>query len=521
MAGWAAGSVEPDEAQLRAAMQDYLSGRDVGPVADRPRYLNATRIHRFEKRECRPATPQPGFICGYLLETGTTYREVRISSHRFEPVEGRWVSRGPVRGTGRSSIADAGGAGSELDAVLEEKRRLVRQAETDDLAFWQRYLRRIESPGEFPQPEAFYTPGLLIEGGLAAPLPASAPRQRLVDAARWQAALGWARSHETEALLVARRGAIEHAYFAPGREAGDLLPVRSIAKGLVAIAVGAAIADGFIESERTPIGALLPSWRDDPRGRITIEQLLTMSSGLDSYRPDRAPLGRTLQLAEGSDVAATALSFPLLATPGSKYGWGNVESQLLAMALENATGQSYRDYLEARIWKPMGLGTATLNADARGQARAFCCLRIRADDLLKIGLMLLDGGQWQGRQILPTRWVERMFAPSALNPYHGYQGFIGWSGDGPRRADPPLIVRQDVPFAEPAWYLTGLGGTTALWMLPCSGLVVFRWGNDPPRWEASAIPNLLRTGELVPERGTAPARRGAEPPQPWRAMCRS
>ncbi|MCC5867688.1 MAG: hypothetical protein JJU27_04175 [Gammaproteobacteria bacterium] len=85
---------EPTESEMRAAMQEYLEAR-TPDTADRPRYLNATRIHRFEKRGCRPA--DHGVLCGYLLEIGTTYRAARISTHLFEFVDGIWVSRGPVR----------------------------------------------------------------------------------------------------------------------------------------------------------------------------------------------------------------------------------------------------------------------------------------------------------------------------------------------------------------------------------------------------------------------------------------
>lgn len=85
---------EPSEPEMRAAMQEYLEAR-TPDTADRPRYLNATRIHRFEKRGCRPA--DNGVLCGYLLEVGTTYRAARISTHLFEFVDGNWVSRGPVR----------------------------------------------------------------------------------------------------------------------------------------------------------------------------------------------------------------------------------------------------------------------------------------------------------------------------------------------------------------------------------------------------------------------------------------
>jgi CubicO group peptidase (beta-lactamase class C family) len=344
--------------------------------------------------------------------------------------------------------------------TLSAQRRVVEQARRDDVFFWERYLRRLDNPGEFPQPDSFYVPSQLIEGGASAPLAAAPRAGRRVTEPSWQAALAWAQDRDTEVLAVARAGRLEHAWFAEGRDGGSLLAVRSIAKAFTAMAVGAAIGEGALPDVRQPVGQWLPSWRDDPRGRITIEQLLTMSSGLDSYRPDPDPRGRVLQLAEGSDVAATALSFPRVAEPGTGFGWGNAEAQLLSMVVESASGASYRDFLQARIWKPMQLGTASFNVDREGRTRAFCCLRIRADDLLKVGLMLLDGGVWQGRRILPESFVRDMFAPSAINPYHGYQAFIGWTAGEPRRAERPLIVRHDIPFAEPAFYLSGYGGTT-------------------------------------------------------------
>jgi CubicO group peptidase (beta-lactamase class C family) len=411
-------------------------------------------------------------------------------------------------------------AAADRDPLIELKRQQVEQAREQDLFFWERYLRRLESPAQFPQPDSFYVPSQLIEGRASAPLPRRAAPRRAIREQHWRSALRWATERDTEVLIVARGGEVEFEYYGPGRDSGSLLPVRSIAKSLAALAVGAAIADGSIRDVQRPVGDFLQPWRDDPRGRITLEQLLTMSSGLQAFSLDSSPTSLSIQLAEGSNVRDVALASPLVAEPGTRFGWGNVESQLLAHVVEAATGQSYRDYLQARIWKPLELGTASFNVDRDGRTRAFCCLRIRAEDLLRIGLMLLDGGDWQGRSVLPRDWVAQMFAPSAINPYHGYQSFIGWSVGGPRRADPPLIVRNEVPFSEPTWYLSGYGGTTTLWLMPCSGTAIIRFGNDPKEWETSA--NLLLTGSLDPRAAAgAPGRapRAAAAAARWPALC--
>lgn len=386
------------------------------------------------------------------------------------------------------------------EPLIEQKRQQLEQARVDDLFFWERYLRRLDSPGQFPQPDSFYVPSQLIEGGASLPLASMPVHNRRISEAHWRSALDWALQRDTQVMVVARAGRVEFAHYGSGRDAGSLLPVRSIAKPLTAMAIGAAIADGSIRNIEQPIGEFLQAWRNDPRGRITIEQLLTMSSGLTPrvFPTAIEPTSVILQLAEGSDVGAISLAHPLLDEPGMQFAWGNVESQLLSMVIEAATGSSYRDYLQQKIWKPMGLGTSSLNVDREGQTRAFCCLRIRADDLLKIGLMLLNGGEWQGQRILPREWVELMFSPSAINPYHGYQTFIGWSQGGPRLAGPPLIVRNEVPFTEPTWFLGGLGGTTTLWLLPKRATAVLRFGNDPKEWENSSIINLLLTGETQP-----------------------
>lgn len=477
--------------------------------------------HQNERVASRPG-PSPWRIAALALVgvalAGSATGPVARADGGQEP-----QAPGGVAGAAAPTVSSAKPAAStETGVQLQEKRALVEKAASEDLFFWQRYLRRLENPGEFPQPDSFYVPSQLLEGGASPPLPPARARDRRVSESHWNGALEWAKAHETEVLAVARDGKLEFAWFGPGRDGGSLLPVRSIAKPLTALAVGSAIAEGRIRNVQQPVGDFLEAWRADDRGRITLEQLLTMSSGLNSFPPDPAPLGLTLQLAEGSDIRTTALAHSLVAAPGTRYAWGNVESQLLAMAVESASGMSYRDYLQSRLWKPLGLGTATLNVDRDGRTRAFCCLRIRADDLLKIGLMLVDGGRWQGRQILPAEWVAQMFSPSAINPYHGYQAFLGWTGAGPRLADPPLIQRNDVPFAEPTWYFSGYGGTTTLWMLPCSGLVVLRWGNDPKEWETSTIPNLLLTGLARPVAAGASAattRTEAVASRPWLAAC--
>lgn len=388
------------------------------------------------------------------------------------------------------------------DRELTRKRQWVKQIEARDFDFWRRYFDRLDRKGsEFPQPDSWYRPAELVEGAESAPWKRAAPSQRTISEPAWVTVRDWAMARKTGALVVVRGGVIEYEAYGEGVRPGKLLPVRSLTKTLIVLGYGIAIDRGLIGSLDDPIGRYLVEWRNDPRGRITIRQLLTFSSGLEMpLDPRFTPNSKPTRLAEGGGVNATALSYEIAYPADSGLRVNNADSQIAGLILERASGQRFSDLLSEWIWRPIGAGTATLNLDGiNGDARIFCCLQSRAVDWLSIGQLFLDGGTARdGRRVLSPEYLNRMRNPSPVNNYLGLGILLGWGTDDrvPPRPNSPafLVTPQAEPFQSPdVIYLLG-GRSISLWIDPTDDLIVFRWGEDPSDWDNGFIVNTLIRG---------------------------
>ena len=393
--------------------------------------------------------------------------------------------------------APAGPTGAPLDPKVAEKVRWAVD-NRDEFYFWSRYEDLLRNPQEFPKPPSFYNPNVLVEGQQKGELPRASAAQRRISAASWQKAVDWAFPRNTYALIAMRGGVIEHEQWADGYFPGQMLPVRSFTKTLSSLLIGIAIGEGKIRSIDEPVSTYLPEWKDDPRGRITIRQFLTMSSGLaglDRTR-DGGPQSLVVQLTDGADVYKAALAFPKAAEPDTVFGLNQVDSQILGMVVERATGKPFAEYLSTKLWRRIGAGTATLNVDAKGQARTLCCTRSALSDWLRVGALIEQQGRWAGEQVVPAAWIAEMVKPSKLNPYKGLHIWLGWkpgTSEVTRSGGPLQMPTQSPYLVDDVAYLMG-GGFMTVWISPKTDLVVLRWGFEPPKalgWDNSAIPNFL------------------------------
>lgn len=374
------------------------------------------------------------------------------------------------------------------------------QQNRDAFFFWSRYEDLLANPQEFPKPPSFYNPNVLVEGEQKGELPRVAKGRGTISAAAWQQAVDWAFPRNTYALLVLRKGVIEHEKWADGYWPGQMLPVRSFTKTLSSLLIGIAIGEGRIRSIDEPVANYLTEWRDDARGRITIRQFLTMSSGLaglDRTR-DGGPQSPVVQLTEGADVWRAVSLFPKVAEPDTVFGLNQVDSQVLGMVVERATGRPFAEYLSEKLWRPLGAGTATLNVDARGHARTLCCMRSALSDWLRVGRMIARQGRVGDLQVVPADYVAEMLKPSKLNPYKGLHVWLGWKPGTPEAKPPGGRGLLQMPTLRPylvddVAYLMG-GGYMTTWIVPSQDLVVLRWGFEPSKelgWDNSAVPNFI------------------------------
>jgi CubicO group peptidase (beta-lactamase class C family) len=202
--------------------------------------------------------------------------------------------------------------------------------------------------------------------------------------------------------------------------------------------VGCALADGRLASLQAPVSGSLGEWDGEPRGKITLRQLLDETSGLDtggdirqlfhrSPWSDIAGLpqfatSRGVRLLLGNDFESTALGFPLEHEAGAFYNVSPANAQLAAVVIERATHTPYERYVDERLWRPLGAGTAELQLDRRsGMPAAHCCWRAAARDVLRVANLLVTDGVVAGHAVLPPGWVREMASPSRVNPETGLQ----------------------------------------------------------------------------------------------------
>ena len=348
-------------------------------------------------------------------------------------------------------------------------------------------------------PVDWYQPVYPLAHGAGSVLPAAAAPtipQRLVDDV-----VAYAEAQHSMALIIVRHGRIELEKYWDDYSRESLFNPQSMAKTVLGMVTGIALAEGHIGSLDDPVGQYLDEWRDAPRGAITIRNLLTMSGGLaqisEDYRP--VPWSKGVWQHFGDDFNTPILNLALVDPPGSRFDYNNNENNLLGMVLERATGSSYQDYVGEKLWAPLDLAPAYMYLDRLdGNVMKSCCIMSRPIDWTKLGLLLLKDGRYGDRQVLPPGWVAQMTTPAPTFDGYGLQIWLEVGLDG-SASEPPVSPQawwaSETFASEDVVHFLGFG-FQHVWVIPSLDMVVVRanrvWPDEP--WDQSRIPNLLIRG---------------------------
>lgn len=240
--------------------------------------------------------------------------------------------------------------------------------------------------------------------------------------------------------------------------------IASCTKTLTALAVGAAIEGGAIDGVQTP----LLSFFDDvaiandsaEKRAMTIEDALTMRSGLTCVTdPGEVTL---MQMLASPRYVDFALGLPMESTPGTTWAYCGPASHLLSAVVGRATGEPEDAWLRERIFDRIGVGDVIWPHDPQGVAHGWGDARLHAEDLARLGLLLLHGGAWDGERLLDPAWVAAATTNrvGTAGPAGGYGYQIWTSGNG-------------------AFYANGRGGQYVL-VVPALDLVVVALGSASP-----------------------------------------
>ena len=228
-----------------------------------------------------------------------------------------------------------------------------------------------------------------------------------------------------------------------------------------------------------------PQWEGTAKAEITLRHALQMTSGLEFNENYSTTPDNVSDIAYLASVAKDHLSYvlerPLIHPPGSEHSYSSGDSMLLSGVIEAATGLSAGEYARRHLFGPLAMPRAQWWTDAVGHTLTYCCFDAPSRDFARIGLLYARNGRWEGRQILPERWVR----DSAASIGSAYQ-----------------------------WYTSGSHlyafGFDQQWIhvFPDLDLVIVRNGHyDKDPGPPIADPNLFArypAGGLVPGRGTVP-----------------
>ncbi len=332
-----------------------------------------------------------------------------------------------------------------------------------DPVSWQgRLLTALYGSSELPP--SFYTPRATVRGGNQPPAPRESPVAELLDPAALQSAAEYAAAHQSRALLVTRHGYIVYERYWQGSNLDTVVNSQGLGRVVAALATGVAISERKIGWPDEPLSYFVTQWAQDPRGEITVRNLLQLSSGLGRDRSSVIP-------------------------PGRRWLDQDVDPDLLAEVLQKATGVPYAEYVSQAIWTRIGAADASIWLGSGGRPRADAGFFARQGDWLRVAELLLQNGNYQGDEVIVPRWVPELLQPSRTNPNYGSYLRLG------AHASPGMspYATNDVFVVE--------GRDNRLWLVPSLQLAILRTGGPPGvDWDDGRIPNLIIRGarDFVP-----------------------
>ena len=249
-------------------------------------------------------------------------------------------------------------------------------------------------------------------------------------------------------VVVARGGriALERYFEGPDEEWGrpigrvafgpeTLHDLRSVTKSVLGLLYGLALAQGKVPAPERPLLEAFPEYADlatDPRHkRLTVENALTMTLGFEWNEdiPYQDPNNSEILMEKAPDRYRYILSRPFMAEPGTRWIYGAAATTLIGQLIVKGTGQPLPDFARVNLFDPLGIGPTAWTKGFNGEPAPSSGLRMTPRDLARIGQLILNRGEWEGRQVVSADWLERSFKPYvAVDEFRRY-GYFWYAGD--------------------------------------------------------------------------------------------
>lgn len=337
--------------------------------------------------------------------------------------------------------------------------------------------------------------------------------QQTVSPDALAAASTYAEGNASESLLVWHRGALQHAEYWLGHDQSDVVNSRSMHKMAGGLLIARAIAEGHIGSLEDSVTKYIPAWRGTGKDAITIRNVLQMSSGLRWFSiRDQPPFGLSSRRYLDPYWDKVLLEeIEMSFEPGTEYDYSDTTADVMPHIIQGATGKRYAEYFSEALLKPLEAqgGFIWINREA-GMPHGGCCLMLPPETWLRFGIMALNGGTWEGQQLLPEGWMDEMLRPSANKEHFGLMIWLGNPHVERRlyhRPESPINqvakpgVYNSEPFlADDLFMFDGAEGRM-VYVVPSQDLVIVRTGFRPPagqpEWDNTFLPNTIIRGIIA------------------------
>lgn len=247
----------------------------------------------------------------------------------------------------------------------------------------------------------------------------------------------------TVSFLVIQNDSILYEEYRDGWTPETLSNIFSATKSIVGLLIGIAHEEGYIESLDDKVSKYLPEFGKDGRDKITVRNLLTMSSGLNWDEAYTSLFSKTTEAYYGDNIRGLVMGLEAVEEPGKQFSYKSGDTQVLAFLLEAALNKkqgernimTISDYAQQKLWQPMqACNDALWNLDKKGgDEKSYCCFNTTGRDVARFARLMLHRGNWNGKQLVseeymreatsPASYLRNQFNDGALD-YYGFQIWI-------------------------------------------------------------------------------------------------
>jgi len=211
-------------------------------------------------------------------------------------------------------------------------------------------------------------------------------------------------------IIIQNGESIFEQYYNGGTQ-DTRIDVRSAGKSVTALLMGIALEQKAIKTLGDTVSEYWPESKDTAVGAVRLDDLLTMRTGLDADANNPASLGYEDYMDESNDPMAFALTVPNLVEPGTQYSYNSLAAYITGIVLGRATGKEFGEFARIYLFEPLEIKNLDWQKDRSGITKGQGNLFLTAQGFARIGQLLLDGGLFEGRQVVSAEWIKEILTP--------------------------------------------------------------------------------------------------------------